>query len=57
MYGEPQQRCSEQRDTQTVGQSVPLPAITNLHMAFIKMSEDERKSFPQSKVTTLSIKL
>lgn len=57
MYGEPQQRCSEQRDTQTVGQSVPLPALTNLHMAFIKMSQDERKSFPQFKVTTLSIKL
>lgn len=57
MYGESQKRRSEQQDTQTVGQSVPLPPLTNLYMAFIKMSQDERKSFLQFKVTTLSIKL
>lgn len=37
--------------------SIPLPALTNLYMVFIKMSLDERKSFPQFKVTILSIKL
>lgn len=37
--------------------SVPLAALTNLYMVFIKMSLDERKSFPQLKVTVLSIKL
>lgn len=37
--------------------SIPLPALTNLYMVFIKMSLDERKSFPRFKVTILSIKL
>lgn len=57
MYGESQKRYSEQQDIQMVGQSVPLPALTNLSVVFINMSQDERKSFPHFKVITLSIKL
>lgn len=37
--------------------SVPLPALTTIYAASIKMSLDERKSFPKTKVTILSIKL
>jgi len=37
--------------------SAPLPALTTIHSASIKMSLDERKSVPKPKVTILSIKL